>query len=78
MCCPTGRGCPEPGRSSRSRRSKAASRRRRRPRAGTALGGPDAPFAIEETVPLPVDVPLSRLGTPGLAHPDRFGRTVPW
>ncbi|MEE1782408.1 SDR family oxidoreductase [Streptomyces sp. SP17BM10] len=44
----------------------------------TALGGPDAPFTIEETVPLVVDVLLSRLGTPGLAYLDRFGRTVPW
>ncbi|MFJ9774346.1 SDR family oxidoreductase [Kitasatospora sp. NPDC101157] len=44
----------------------------------TALGGPDAPFTIEETVPLLVDVLLSRLGTPGLAYLDRFGRTVPW
>jgi NAD(P)-dependent dehydrogenase (short-subunit alcohol dehydrogenase family) len=44
----------------------------------TALGGPDAPFTIEETVPLLVDVLLSRLGTPGLAYLDRFGQTVPW
>ncbi|MER7842499.1 SDR family NAD(P)-dependent oxidoreductase [Kitasatospora sp. NPDC096077] len=44
----------------------------------TALGGPDAPFTIEETVPLLADVLLSRLGTPGLAYLDRFGRTVPW
>ncbi|MEU8513857.1 SDR family oxidoreductase [Kitasatospora sp. NPDC048722] len=44
----------------------------------TALGGPDAPFTIEETVPPVVDVLLSRLGTPGLAYLDRFGRTVPW
>ncbi|CAL9402412.1 SDR family NAD(P)-dependent oxidoreductase [Streptomyces sp. enrichment culture] len=44
----------------------------------TALGGPDAPYTIEETVPLLVDVLLSRLGSPGLAYLDRFGRTVPW
>ncbi|MEU9279015.1 SDR family oxidoreductase [Streptomyces sp. NPDC048342] len=44
----------------------------------TALGGPDAPFTVEESVPLLVDVLLSRLGTPGLAYLDRFGRTVPW
>jgi NAD(P)-dependent dehydrogenase (short-subunit alcohol dehydrogenase family) len=44
----------------------------------TALGGPDAPFTIEETVPLLVDVLLSRLGTPGPAYLDRFGETVPW
>lgn len=44
----------------------------------TALGGPDAPYTIEETVPLLVDVLLSRLGSPGLAYLDRFGQTVPW
>lgn len=44
----------------------------------TALGGPDAPFSVEESVPLLVDVLLSRLGTPGLAYLDRWGRTVPW
>jgi NAD(P)-dependent dehydrogenase (short-subunit alcohol dehydrogenase family) len=44
----------------------------------TALGGPGAPFTIDETVPLLVDVLLSRLGTPGLAYLDRFGKTVPW
>ncbi|GHF61480.1 NAD(P)-dependent dehydrogenase (short-subunit alcohol dehydrogenase family) [Amycolatopsis bartoniae] len=44
----------------------------------TALGGPDAPFTIEETVPRVVDVLLSRLGKPGLEFLDRFGETVPW
>ncbi|MER6050641.1 SDR family oxidoreductase [Streptomyces sp. NPDC001793] len=44
----------------------------------TALGGPDAPFTVEESVPLLVDVLLSQLGTPGLAYLDRSGRTVPW
>jgi NAD(P)-dependent dehydrogenase (short-subunit alcohol dehydrogenase family) len=44
----------------------------------TTLGGPDAPFTIEETVPLLVDVLLSKLGTPGLAYLDRTGKTVPW
>ncbi|MFI0264240.1 SDR family oxidoreductase [Streptomyces sp. NPDC017056] len=44
----------------------------------TALGGPDAPFTVEESVPLLVDVLLSRLGTPGLAYLDRSGQTVPW
>jgi NAD(P)-dependent dehydrogenase (short-subunit alcohol dehydrogenase family) len=44
----------------------------------TALGGPGAPYTIEETVPLVVDVLLSRLGTPGLAYLDRFGQAVPW
>ncbi|GGU99011.1 short-chain dehydrogenase [Streptomyces albospinus] len=44
----------------------------------TALGGPDAPFTIEESVPLLVDVLLSKLGMPGLAYLDRSGQTVPW
>ncbi|MFE0521115.1 SDR family NAD(P)-dependent oxidoreductase [Streptomyces sp. NPDC058954] len=44
----------------------------------TDLGGPDAPFTIEESVPMLVDVLLSRLGTTGLAYLDRFGKTVPW
>jgi NAD(P)-dependent dehydrogenase (short-subunit alcohol dehydrogenase family) len=44
----------------------------------TDLGGPDAPFSIEETVPSLVNVLLSKLGTPGLQYLDRFGRTVPW
>jgi NAD(P)-dependent dehydrogenase (short-subunit alcohol dehydrogenase family) len=44
----------------------------------TSLGGPDAPFTIEESVPLLVDILLSKLGTPGLAYLDRSGQTVPW
>lgn len=44
----------------------------------TDLGGQDAPFGIDESIPLVVDVLLSRLGTPGLAYLDRWGRTVPW
>ncbi|KGI78079.1 3-oxoacyl-ACP reductase [Oleiagrimonas soli] len=44
----------------------------------TDLGGPNAPFSLEETVPDLIDVLLSRLGTPGLAYLDRFGETVPW
>jgi|GEM_PF-43101 len=44
----------------------------------TALGGPEAPYTLAESVPLVVDVLLSRLGTPGLAYLDRFGKTVPW
>lgn len=44
----------------------------------TDLGGPDAPFTMAETVPMVVDVLLSRLGKPGLAYVDRFGETVPW
>jgi NAD(P)-dependent dehydrogenase (short-subunit alcohol dehydrogenase family) len=44
----------------------------------TGLGGSEAPFTIEETVPQIVDVLLSRLGKPGLQYLDRFGNTVPW
>ncbi len=44
----------------------------------TALGGPDAPFTVEESVPLLVNILLSQLGTPGLAYLDRSGQTVPW
>jgi NAD(P)-dependent dehydrogenase (short-subunit alcohol dehydrogenase family) len=44
----------------------------------TGLGGPEAPFTIEETVPLIVDVLQSRRGRTGLEYLDRFGKTVPW
>jgi len=44
----------------------------------TALGGPDAPFGIEETIPKVVDVLLAQQGKPGLRFLDREGRTVPW
>jgi len=44
----------------------------------TDLGGPEAPFTIEESVPLLVDVLISKRGVPGLQFLDRFGQTVPW
>ncbi len=44
----------------------------------TDLGGPGAPFTIEEAVPRVVDVLLSQQGKPGLQFLDREGRTVPW
>lgn len=44
----------------------------------TRLGGPKAPFGVEESVPLIADVLLDRQGTPGLAFLDRNGATVPW
>jgi NAD(P)-dependent dehydrogenase (short-subunit alcohol dehydrogenase family) len=44
----------------------------------TALGGPDAPFSVEEAIPKVVDVLLSQQGKPGLHYLDREGRTVPW
>lgn len=44
----------------------------------TELGGPDAPFGIEDSIPKVVDVLLSQQGKPGLQYLDREGRTVPW
>ncbi len=44
----------------------------------TDLGGPDAPFTIEETVPQIVDMLLAQKGKPGLRFLDRAGQTVPW
>lgn len=44
----------------------------------TALGGPDAPFTMEETVPKVVDVLLAKRDRPGLEFLDREGKTVPW
>ena len=44
----------------------------------TALGGPEAPFSVEEAIPKVVDVLLSQRGKPGLQFLDREGRTVPW
>jgi NAD(P)-dependent dehydrogenase (short-subunit alcohol dehydrogenase family) len=44
----------------------------------TALGGPDAPFSVEEAIPKVVDVLLSQQGNPGLRYLDREGRAVPW
>jgi len=44
----------------------------------TAMGGSDAPYTIEESVPLLVDVLIAKRGVPGLQYLDRFGRVVPW
>ena len=44
----------------------------------TRLGGLKAPFGVEESAPLIVDVLLERRGIPGLAFLDRNGNTVPW
>jgi NAD(P)-dependent dehydrogenase (short-subunit alcohol dehydrogenase family) len=44
----------------------------------TALGGPQAPFSLEETIPDIVNTLLSKRGKPGLEYLDRMGRTVPW
>lgn len=44
----------------------------------TDLGGPDAPFTIEETVPMIVDTLIANRGKPGLRYFDRYGDIVPW
>jgi NAD(P)-dependent dehydrogenase (short-subunit alcohol dehydrogenase family) len=44
----------------------------------TDMGGPEAPFTLEESVPILVDLLLSAQGKPGLRYLDRFGKTVPW
>lgn len=44
----------------------------------TGLGGPDAPFGMEETVPQIVTTLLAQQGKPGLQYLDREGRNVPW
>lgn len=44
----------------------------------TELGGPDAPFTMDEAVPDIVNLLLSQRATPGLRYLDRNGRTVPW
>lgn len=44
----------------------------------TALGGPNAPFSLEETVPQIVSTLLAQLGKQGLRYIDRTGKTVPW
>ncbi|HEX7665009.1 MAG TPA: SDR family NAD(P)-dependent oxidoreductase [Polyangiaceae bacterium] len=44
----------------------------------TALGGPDAPLTIEETIPKLVDVLLAKMERPGLEYLDYKGNTVPW
>jgi NAD(P)-dependent dehydrogenase (short-subunit alcohol dehydrogenase family) len=44
----------------------------------TDLGGPDAPFTMEEAMPAVVDVLLAKRSRPGLEYLDRFGQTVPW
>ncbi|MBP2471684.1 NAD(P)-dependent dehydrogenase (short-subunit alcohol dehydrogenase family) [Crossiella equi] len=44
----------------------------------TDLGGPNAPLAIEDSIPRLADVVLDQLGTPGLRYLDYRGDTVPW
>lgn len=44
----------------------------------TQLGGPQARFTMEETIPDIVDVLLAKQGRPGLEFLDRDGNTVRW
>lgn len=44
----------------------------------TALGGPDARLAIEDSIPKVVDVLLAARAQPGLQYLDYLGRTVAW
>ncbi|KIZ45363.1 3-oxoacyl-ACP reductase [Rhodopseudomonas palustris] len=44
----------------------------------TKMGGPDAPFGVEETVPQIVDVLIAQRERPGLRFLDRAGQIVPW
>jgi len=44
----------------------------------TELGGPGAPFGVEEAMPQIVDVLVAQQGTPGLRFLDRNGQSVPW
>ncbi|MBD1589871.1 SDR family NAD(P)-dependent oxidoreductase [Pseudomonas typographi] len=44
----------------------------------TALGGPSAPFSLEETVPEIVRTLLSLQGKQGLRYVNREGKTIPW
>lgn len=44
----------------------------------TQLGGPEARFTMEETIPDIVDVLLAKQGRPGLEFLDREGNTVRW
>lgn len=44
----------------------------------TGVGGDDAPFTMDETVPDVVDVLIAKRDRPGLEFLDRFGDTVPW
>lgn len=44
----------------------------------TELGGPDAPFSVEETIPRLVDTLVAQQARAGLRFIDRNGETVPW
>ena len=44
----------------------------------TEMGGPNATFSVEETIPQLVDTLVAQQGIPGLRFIDRHGATVPW
>jgi len=44
----------------------------------TEMGGPQAPFGVEESIPLLVDLLIAQQRTPGLRFLDRKGEVVPW
>jgi NAD(P)-dependent dehydrogenase (short-subunit alcohol dehydrogenase family) len=44
----------------------------------TDLGGPQARYTIEESVPMLVDILLAKRERPGLEYLNRFGEVVPW
>jgi len=44
----------------------------------TELGGPEAPFGVQETIPQIIDTLIAQQDRPGLRYLDRFGKTVPW
>lgn len=44
----------------------------------TQLGGPDAPYTVEESAPKLIEVLLAKRGRPGLEYLDRDGQSVPW
>lgn len=44
----------------------------------TDMGGPEAKFTIEETIPSIVDTIIAQEGKKGLQYLDRFGKTVRW
>jgi NAD(P)-dependent dehydrogenase (short-subunit alcohol dehydrogenase family) len=44
----------------------------------TDLGGPKAPFSVEESIPKIIDVVVAQQGKPGLEYLDRDGNSVRW
>ena len=44
----------------------------------TDMGGPEAKFTVEETIPNIVDTIIAQEGKKGLQYLDRFGKTVRW